>query len=135
MPVYTVDGNTPVYRTVYRIKEKQTGIYTFTIKDEAGVVIPGSSLTSLVLTVYSAQSGTIVNSRNAQNVLNLNQVAVSESGVLTWTQQVADVTILDDTLDEETHRCLFLFGWSSGGQVRSHPHEVDFLIENLGKLT
>ena len=135
MSDYTVQGSIPVYRKAYPIKEKQTGIYAFTMKDEAGAVIPAASLTSLTLTVYSLQSGAIVNSRNAQNVLNANNVSVSEGGVVTWIQQIADVTILNDALTEETHRCLFVFGWNSGGNPRSYPHELDLVIENLGKLT
>ncbi len=133
MSAYTVQGSAPVYRKAYPIKEKQTGIYSFTMQDEAGNAIPAASLTSLTLTVYSVLSGDIVNSRNGQNVLNANNVTVSSQGVVTWTQQIADVTILNDALAEETHRCLFVFAWSSG-TPRSFPHEIDLVIENLGKL-
>lgn len=132
---YTVQGAEPVYRKAYPVKEKQTGVYSFTIKDENGNAIPASQLTDVTLTLYSAASGAIVNARNGQNVKNANNVTIDEAGLVTWIQQIADLTIVDDTLHEETHRALFVFTWISGGNNRSHPHEVDFVIENLGKLT
>ena len=132
MVLYTVQGKEQDYRKVYPIKEQETGVFSFTIRDEDGVVIPASQLTAVLFTVYVPTSGAIVNTRNAQNVLNQNNVTISEAGVVAWTQQIADVTILDDTLEMETHRCLFLFTWQGG--ARSKPYEVDFELENLAKL-
>lgn len=133
MSTYTVQGKEPDFHKVYPIKEKETGVYSFTIKDEAGLVIPATQLYEVKLTVHVPSSGAIVNGRDAQNVKNANNVTISEAGVVTWTLQVADVTIVDDSLDKETHQCLFLFTWQAG--VRSKPHVVDFEIENLAKLT
>jgi len=130
---YTVQGKEPDYRKVYPIKEQETGVYSFTIKDENGTLIPASQLHEVKLTLYIPSSGAIVNSRNAQDVKNANNVTISEAGAVVWTQQVADVTMVDDTLETEIHRCLFLFTWQTG--ARSKPYEVDFEIENLGKLT
>lgn len=133
MSHYHVQGKEPVYRKAYPVKEKQTGVYSFTIKDENGNAIPVSQLTTVTLTLYSTASDAIVNARSGQDVKNQNNVTIDAAGLVTWTQQLADLTILDDSLHEETHRALFLFTWQSG--ARSHPHEVDFVIENLGKLT
>jgi len=129
--VYTVQGKEPEYRTVYPIKEQETGVYSFTIKDETGAVIPASQLTAVLLTVYVPTTGALI--RDHQDVKNAHNVTIGEDGVVAWSQQVGDVTILDDTLATETHRCLFLFTWQSG--TRSKPHEVDFEIENLAQLT
>lgn len=134
MSTYVIKGKEPDYRKIYPIKEQETGVFSFTIKDESGLVIPSSQLTTATLTVYVPTSGAIVNGRDAQNIKNANNVTISETGVVTWTQQVADVTILDDTLAMETHRCLFLFSWLTT-TPRKKPYEVDFEIENLGKLT
>lgn len=118
-------------RSSYRISEQETPIYTFTLKDEEGAPIAASSLTTATLTLYAVPSGTILNSRNGQSILNTNNVTISELGVVTWTLQVNDVKILDDTKRIEVHRALFLFTWGSN---RSKPHEVDLEIDNLGKL-
>lgn len=135
MSDYVIQASEPVYRKAYPIKERQTLTYTFVLKDEAGVVIPASALSAAVLTVYSAASEAIVNSREAQNVLNANNVTISELGVVTWTLQPSDVTMLNQALEEETHRCVFLFTWTASGNTRTHPHEVDFVLDNIGKLS
>ena len=122
-------------RTIYDIDEKQTGLYSFTIKDETGAAIAGASLSGLTLTVRTIPAGATVNSRNAQNVLNLNGVTVDGAGLVTWTVAIADVTILDDTLEIETHRALFVFTWTSGGVPREFTKEMDLRIKNLGGIT
>ena len=129
----TVVGSEKVPRLWFPIKEKQTVDYTFTIKDSDDVAIPAASLTTAILTLYTPDNGTIINSRNAQNILNANNVTISAAGVVVWSLQVADVTIANQQVTEETHRALFVFTW--GGGTKSFPHEVDFVLENLGKLT
>lgn len=119
-------------RPVHRVKERETGIETFTLKDENGAVVPGSALDAATLTLSVVPTGAIVNSRNAQNVLNANNVTISEQGVVTWTMQAADVAILDDTRRIEVHRALFVFTWNG---TRTLPYELDYEIDNLSKLT
>lgn len=119
-------------RKSFSLKEKETGRYSFTLKDEAGVAVAAASLTSATLTLYEPESGAIVNSRNAQNVLNLNNVTIDSNGGVAWTIQSADVTLLDATRGTEVHRALFFFSWSGG--TKGKPHEVDLVLENLGKL-
>jgi hypothetical protein len=121
-------------RTIYDINEKQTVLYSFTVKDELGAPIDGGSLSSLTLTLRSIPSGTVVNNRSAQNVLNANDVTVDAFGLVTWAVTIADVTILDDTLDVETHRALFNFMWMSGGSMREFTKEMDLRIKNLGGI-
>lgn len=120
-------------RTTYRINEKDTGKYSITLKDEAGVAIPGSALTTATLTLQVLHTAAIVNTRNAQNIKNANNVTISEAGVLDWLIQIADATILDDTKKIEIHRALFLFTW--GSPTKSKAHEMDLEIENLGGTT
>ena len=119
--------------TFSSILEKTTRVYTATVEDEAGVAIPGTSLTTLVLTLYSLHTGTVINSRNAQNVLNANNVTVDANGLLTWTMQPADNQILDNALTSERHTALFEFTYSSG--AKSGKHEVVFVVDNLTKVT
>lgn len=120
-------------RKTYCVKEKETGIYSFTLTDEAGVAVGGSTLTTATLTLYEPESGTIVNSRNAQSIINMNDVSIDEAGLVTWSQRIADLTILDASRGTEVHRALFFFTWQDG--LRGKPHEADFVIDNLGKLS
>lgn len=115
------------------INERSTAVYSSTLKDENGQVIPAASLGTLTLTLFEAASGTILNTRNAQNVLNQNNVTVDANGVLTYVLQPADTAILNPGLHTETHRALFEFTWNSG--ARTHRHVVDFEIENLDKVS
>ena len=55
--------------------EHATAKYTAIIKDESSVAIAAASLTTLTLTLYDS-AGTIINSRNAQDVLNTNNVCL-----------------------------------------------------------
>jgi len=117
---------------VFTVKEKTTSKYTATLKDEDGTAIALASLTTLTLTLYdiSSTSRTIINSRNAQNVLNANNVTVhATSGLLTWEMQAADNEIQDSNKKIERHRALFKFSWSGGQGI----HEVDFDVENIEK--
>lgn len=119
-------------RKTFALKEKETGLYSFTLRDESGAAIAAASLTSVTLTLYEPGSGQIINSRTNQNVLNQNQVTIDEFGKVSWDIQLADVTILDASRPTEVHRALFFFSWSGG--TKGKPHEVDLVLENLGKL-
>lgn len=119
-------------RKTFALKEKETGIYSFTLRDEGGAAVAAASLTSVTLTLYEPESGTIVNNRSSQNVLNQNNVTIDSNGQVAWSIQLADVTILDATRPTEVHRALFFFTWQSG--AKGKPHEVDLVLENLGKL-
>lgn len=119
-------------RPTHRVKEQQSGLESFTLVDELGVAVPASALTTATLTLSMIPTGTIVNNRNGQNVLNANNVTIDGQGVVTWAVQPADMAILDDTRRLEVHRALFIFTW---GQNKQLPFEIDFEIENLSKLT
>lgn len=115
------------------LKEKTTHVYTATIKDENGTVVPAASLTTLTLTLYAKQSGTIINSRSAQNILNANNVTVNSSGVLTWTMQPDDNAIVNSALLTESHIALFEWTYSSGSKYGKH--EIELVVSNLTKVT
>ncbi len=126
-------------RKSFVLQEKQTAIYSFSLTDENGAAVSPASLQGATLTLYSLDSATmqILNNRNAQNCINQNDVTISAEGVVTWMIQVADVSILNDKLQKETHRALFLFTWNAGNPatLRSKPHDVDLVIRNLHRLT
>ncbi len=125
----------------WRVNEGSTAVYTATLKDEADTVIPLAAMTTLVLTLYNkekqglldtsgVQVDNIINSRNALDVLNDNNVTYhATSGLLTWTMQKEDNTIVDDTLDSELHTALFTFTWSSG--TKDGAHQVEIRVKNL----
>ena len=119
---------------VYTVRELTTPKYTATITDDDGVALPAASLTTLVLTLYVVKSdGTIgyVNSRNAQNVLNANNVTVSAAGAVVWSVQTADTTLIE-SLPFERHIALFEWTWSAG--AKAGKHEVVLNVQNLTEV-
>src|SRR5262245_59212592 len=113
------------------ILEKTSRKYTAVLKDLDGVSIPSATLNTLHLTLYSIHSLAIINSRQAQNVLNANQVTVDANGNLAWEMLPANNAILDDSLATEIHRALFEWTWAG---TKSGAHEVDFQVRNLNKV-
>ena len=117
------------------VNEGATARYTATLTDETGAAINGTALDSLVLTAYVADTGAILNSRNAQNVLNTNGVTIDAAGLLTWTLAPADNAISTTvaTMTYERHVGYFLATWASG--TKKCPHEMSWLVRNLTKAT
>ena len=119
-----------------RLDEKTLAKYTATIKDEAGAAIATADITTLTLTLYDVETGTIINSRNAQNVHNTNNVTVSSKGVLAWTIQALDNAIVGTRRragQYEKHVALFEYTWSSGS--KASKHDVILEIRQLDKVT
>ena len=113
------------------VNEGATALYTAILKDETGAVIDGTALDSLTLTAYDQASGTILNSRNAQNVKNANGVTITAQGVLSWTLAPADNAIVGSAAIER-HVALFRATWASG--LKQCPHELTWHVRNLTKM-
>tara|TARA_Y100000004_G_C8799106_1_gene362588 strand:- start:156 stop:548 length:393 start_codon:yes stop_codon:yes gene_type:complete len=119
-----------------RVEEKTTARYKVILSDELGAVIPLSDMTTIILTLYDVYTGTIINSRNAQNVKNTNNVTYTEAGLLTWTLQPNDNIIVSSdvrTNSYEKHIALFEFTWDSG--AKAGKHELEFQVRQLNKVT
>ena len=117
------------------VREGTTAVYGATIQDIDGNAVAAGDLDSLTLTLWDKVSETIINSRNAQNVLNANNVTVSDEGVLAWTMQPEDNVIVDvNHLDgqKEEHRALFQWTWDTS---KYGKYEVVIDVEQLTKVT
>ena len=111
-------------------KQGDSFSFTATIKDAAGTVIPLANMTSLTLTYYNEDDQSIINSRDGQNVLNLNNCTYhATTGLLTWIGQPADTTVVNSRIEEEVH--IGLFKWTTA--TESGSEEVQITIENLAK--
>ena len=130
-------------RPVYITNEQSTPIYSFQMNDSADdSVVPESSILTLTLTYCNVADDAIINSRNAQDVKDLNAVDLSTSGLVTWGLVVADTTIQDVTSagpgigDFELHRALFIWTYTSAdGTTKTGNDEINIKIKNLGKVT
>jgi len=116
--------------------EQQSGIYRATLRDENGAAVAAQVLTTFTLTLYNLSSGTVINSRSAQNVLNANQVTVDGSGNVVWNWLPADMTIINPNLNSEEHVALFEAKWlDSQLRNRQGNHEVHFIVNRVAQLT
>lgn len=75
--------------TIARYIPGSTATFTATIRDAAGSAVSSASITTATLTLKNGS--TIINGRNAQNVLNTNNVTINTDGGLVWSIQTADV--------------------------------------------
>jgi hypothetical protein len=111
-------------------KEETSATYDATVEDDAGVAIPAASLSSVVLTLYDVATGTIINLRDGQDVLNANNVTISSSGALQWLMQPEDNIVVTSDSVVEHHKALFEFVASG----RESKHEVNIYVSNLAKV-
>ena len=99
--------------------ERTSGLITTYIVDELGVSIPLASITTLTLTLYDEATNSIINSRNAQNVLNANGVTVT-NGKVDWAVSPLDMVMVgqsDGT--QEMHSAQFVLRWAAGAKEKA----------------
>lgn len=113
--------------------------YTGVLKDENGGVVPDSSVDSITLTLYDAVTKSIINERDKQPALNVNNVTLDGAGNLAWLLQPADNVIVTDrrqvdvsTPLTEIHKAVFDVRWSGSKRLL---HEVWIKVTNIEKVT
>lgn len=116
--------------SVFNCIERTTAKYTATLKDSDDVVVPLTAIVSMVLTLKDVDSDTVINSRNAQNVLNTNNVTFhATSGLLTWDILPADnIIVAAGTGEYELHRAVFDVVYSASKRL---VQEVYLLVKNV----
>lgn len=119
---------------LFHIRENTTPVYTAVIRDENGNVLPDTALDSLLMTYYDVDSGEIINNRNAQNILNANDVTVDNVGQLTWDMRPADTAIIDGSSVFEEKVAVISWSWTVSLITRQSNQEVRFHIQNLAKV-
>lgn len=115
------------------VLEGETPTYSATLTDDTGAVLPAAALSTLTLTLYViTTNGTItyLNGRNQQNVLNANNVTVTAAGLVTWSIQVADTTLVE-AIAFERHIALWEWGWGTG---RAGKHELVLTVKALNEV-
>ena len=111
------------------ILEERTGLYEMDLLKEDGAGFTPGEISTLTITYYDLDTLEIINSRDFQDCLNLNNVTLANDGHLTWEIQITDSIIIDSRKELEQHIVLFTWGWDSG--ARAGSHEIQFPIRNL----
>lgn len=118
---------------IFNHDELTTPQHQLTLLDEDGIAIADGVLDTLTLTFYNRADQAIINSRDGQNVLDLNQVSVV-NGVVTWLMLTADTPIIDDTLTHEYHIALWEWTYSPAAVTLSGKHETRLRTRNLVRV-
>jgi hypothetical protein len=105
--------------------------YTSTLsEDEAGAdPVTLAQLTDIVVTLRDAETGDVINNRDAQSVKNQNGGTFhATSGLFTMTFDEDDNVIVTATARKEKHIATFLATWATG----QHQWDVVVRVQNLG---
>ena len=120
------------------INEGNTFTYTATLLDASGAAILLSSISTITLTQFVAGTGTIVNSREGQDILNANNVTINAtSGLLTWLGQPGDSAIVGTNRApgiQEQHYAIFKVSYLTGVDTKYLNHPVELNILQLQKI-
>lgn len=115
------------------IPEKSTAVLSFVVKDEDGNAIPGTSLTTLTITLYNDRDASIINSRNDTDILGTNGGSVDANGNGKWKMEELDNAIVQDGLTKEDHTALFKWTYNTGADTGYH--QVRLPVANLVKVS
>jgi hypothetical protein len=125
----------------FQARESSTARLTAIIEDETATAIPAASLQTLTLMLYDqttqlASPGSttaIINSRNRQNVLNINGCTIDSSGNLEMILTPADNQIVNSLKDLERHVALFEFTYAAG--LKAGKEQILIDVVNLSRTT
>jgi hypothetical protein len=125
---------TPIVLTT-TLLEATTGFYSFPLTDENGDGVDGSFLDTLTVQLYDLDTLQVLNNRDEQNILNVNNGhVVTDPGpplvsTVTLDLQPADTVILNERRWVEYRVLVFRWTWDLG--QRHAAHAVQFGVENL----
>lgn len=104
-----------------------------TFHDMGGTAIAKAALLSLTATLYDEATSAVINSRNAQSVLDANQGAVASDGALTLRLTPSDSVIMGTVAvgDTETHVLRLTWTWNDGVSVRTGIDEWTLSVEKI----
>lgn len=114
-------------------RERTTPVYVATLFDQDGEPIAATDLTTVTLKHYDLATLAVINGRDNQNILNVNDVTIDENGVLTWVLTTNDTVIVQESNAEESHVALFRWTWASG--TRAGNFEEMISIKNVRMVT
>lgn len=118
------------------IPELSSRTYTATINDADGDPILLTAIASIKLTVTDAD-GTVINSRDRQDVLNTNDGTMhATSGLFTWLMQPADNVIVGTPDDNKTEEHVVIIEIVlTNGTRENHRLEPAIKVTQITHLT
>lgn len=123
------------WRTVLTkaVAEQTSATITGTLTSDTGAAIPAADLTTLTVTRYEKVSGTILNARSGQNILNANGGTVNAAGLLTLQLDPLDHVLQSQGAIREIHVTLIEATWNAG--TKTGRFEIEYPVVNLTKVS
>jgi hypothetical protein len=110
----------PIIIATIEVNEKNSAFVEGDVVDEQGDAVTLASVTAFVVTIYDDASGDIINSRDAQSILNVNGGTFhATTGHFSFTFADLDNPIVAPTLARgarETHTALLDLRWGTTGR-------------------
>ena len=126
--------------TPLRINERTSGRYLAKLRTETLALLTPADLTTFRLRLYDKDTGTVLNNRNWQDVLNANGVTLystlqtaadGKTYNLAWTLAPADNAVVTDGDGHEEHVALFHATTPSG---REMYYEATIWVKRLAHV-
>lgn len=120
------------------VQEGESTNLRFVPTDLDGAEIIKANLITMTITIFDFFSSTVVNSRNAQNVIDANDGMVDTAGVLTLRLQPADTAVVGAiAAGAKQIRCVVLiWTFNDGVAVRTCKSDpLGFEIQKLATVT
>lgn len=118
---------------VHELNEGVSATLTGVFKSDTGSLIGSGQMSTLSATLYDKVSGSIINSRNKQNILNTNGGTLDGSGNFAFEFLPADNAILTASIAGAEHHVLLL-EWTYQGGAKAGKQEFQMAVRNLSKV-
>jgi hypothetical protein len=121
------------------VPEGSSHYYECTLEDR-GVAIQLAAITAIVASLDDLATGTPINSKTTQNVLNANQGTLVDAGggvgQFTWALNRGDALVVDASKPSEQHRITLEFTYTRAGlPPGTLTHEVIYRVRNLARIS
>ena len=133
----------------FDVNEDSAFELTAQLKDTDDSDLALTDLDTITLTLFltrdgdTSPAGTIINSRDAQDIKNAANVTISASGLLTWAVQSEDTVIINDEITvcdnvmkntREVHRALIEWAKTGAAGGEQGKKRIDLVIFNLAEI-
>jgi hypothetical protein len=121
----------PLYLIRTPCDEGSTPVLSAQILDAAGNPVGAGFIDALWLTLYDSHTLQVINNRLHINALTQPDMALDNQGEFFWVLSAADMAILDDARNLETHVVLLEAHWTAEGVPRVAYFSIGVPVRNL----
>ena len=119
-----------------KVPEGSEHAYAATFVDRNGQALQFGAITAITAWLLDVTTGTAINERIAQNVLNANGGSLTDNGngtaAFALGLDAADALIVDTSKEEEKHALVLRVAYTrQGGGAGELRHQIEYTVVNL----